>query len=223
MTTKDILSDAGDLLFRGNAYSKRGFTEFVLSRRPELGLEHVMSVYKPFRNIAFVSPDYQFADAVADSLRALGMAGAEKEYFERVKANDFITILPQVAETVEALTKVHGVGFYAASDSVFGGRHIEELLWKNGVAVTGAISSKDVGAMKPEPKFWEGALNRYGLRLESTAFVGHAYDEVSGAHGYGLLTVACFYDGKEDISFIPKERNIDEFGQLPKALGLVRP
>jgi FMN phosphatase YigB (HAD superfamily) len=221
MMVKNVLSDAGDLIFIGTAYSKKGFSKFV-QERCGLSKDKIIEIYKRFRDRAYVDSSYHFHDACRDALAELGLSEHEEEYFEHVRDTDTITILPQVKETIDELIS-QGVGFYVASDSVFGGKHIEDLLARHGVNVTGAISSKDVGAMKPSEEFWNGALEKYGLAKDDVVFLGHAYDELSGAHEFGFLTIACFYDGEEDISFIPEERNLKEFGELPKALDLTYP
>ncbi len=73
------------------------------------------------------------------------------------------------------------------------------------------ISSKEVGARKPDPEMYLRALNQVGVDPCDAVFVGHKKAEIDGAHEIGMKTIALNYDSGtladayvNDIREIPK-------------------
>ena len=73
------------------------------------------------------------------------------------------------------------------------------------------ISSKEVGARKPDPEMYQRALTQVGVDPCEAVFVGHKKAEIDGAHEIGMKTIALNYDPDtladayiNDIREIPK-------------------
>jgi putative hydrolase of the HAD superfamily len=56
------------------------------------------------------------------------------------------------------------------------------------------ISSKELGACKPESAIYLAALQQLGLSAKQAAFVGHKASELDGARAVGMKTIAFNYD-----------------------------
>ena len=56
------------------------------------------------------------------------------------------------------------------------------------------ISSKEIGARKPDPRLYQAALHQLGVTADQALFVGHKISELDGARAVGLKTVAFNYD-----------------------------
>ena len=56
------------------------------------------------------------------------------------------------------------------------------------------ISSKEVGARKPDPEMYQRALTQVGVDPCDAVFVGHKKAEIDGAHEIGMKTIALNYD-----------------------------
>lgn len=217
MASKIILSDIGDIIFKGVAYTKEGFYEFVKDKiqQPEdqaAKKEKILKTYIKYRDQAFVDKDYSYWQACQDALKELGLDHYYPAFLEYNNQKEGITILPQVKETLDAWLR-KGNQFYGVSDSVFGGSYIEQLLRSYRIKIK-VISSKDVGAIKPDKKFFDKALKLLGLESEEFIFLGHSYDELKGAHDLGFKVVAVNYDENDDLIFIPEEYRLKEFPNL---------
>jgi putative hydrolase of the HAD superfamily len=73
------------------------------------------------------------------------------------------------------------------------------------------ISSKEVGARKPDPEMYLRALHQVGVDPCDAVFVGHKKTEIDGAREIGMKTIALNYDSGtladayiNDIREIPK-------------------
>jgi putative hydrolase of the HAD superfamily len=71
------------------------------------------------------------------------------------------------------------------------------------------ISSKEIGARKPDPRLYQAALQQLGVSTEQAIFVGHKISELDGAHAVGLKTVAYNYDKSARADYY-----IDNFSDL---------
>lgn len=56
------------------------------------------------------------------------------------------------------------------------------------------ISSKEIGARKPDCLIYQEAFRKVGLSQEESVFVGHKASELSGARKAGMATIAFNYD-----------------------------
>ena len=74
---KTIISDAGDLIFQGKAYTKQGFYEFIKTKTSsslpaDAIKEKVINTYRFFRDRAFTDNEYSYWQACQDALTELG-------------------------------------------------------------------------------------------------------------------------------------------------------
>ena len=71
------------------------------------------------------------------------------------------------------------------------------------------VSSRNSGAIKPQPQAYRAVLDRWPLQAEEVAFVGHDGEELQGAAEAGLVTIAVFHDPSVEADW-----RIDEFTNL---------
>lgn len=220
---KAILSDAGDILFFGGGYTKEFFYNFVQRISQSNGhtlppREEVYRLYRKHRNRSFTERDYTYGEASREALRELGMEQYTEEYLALNRPSD-IYVAGQINETLQKI-RMQGLDFYIVSDADKAEADYWRMLERLGIkGVQGIVSSKDIGAMKPAPEFFDFALKKYELKLEEAIFIAHDYDELEGAHCYGFPTIiACSYDPADDLSFIPEERKCQEFKDVPGVL-----
>ena len=71
------------------------------------------------------------------------------------------------------------------------------------------ISSKEIGARKPDPRLYQAALHQLGVTADQALFVGHKISELDGARAVGLKTVAFNYD-----PFAQADYYIEHFSDL---------
>ncbi len=191
---KGILFDAGDIL-----YYRRGRGRLLAEFLAELGLrpaqenERAGQAARAFRQQAYcgeISRE-QYHESLlrlagvarpADIARGMQIMRAEEDdvhYFEGVpetlaalKAQGFLLgIVTDTAAPLHAkLDWFERGGFGACWDSI--------------------ISSRDVGARKPDPRMYRAALEQLGLEPGQALFVGHKAVELDGARAVGLMTAA---------------------------------
>ena len=74
------------------------------------------------------------------------------------------------------------------------------------------ITSKELGATKPNPAFFQGVLSRFNLSLDETAMIGNAYEkDITGAKSIGLKTI---FITTEQGEFLNADYVISCFGNL---------
>lgn len=133
--------------------------------------------------------------------QVLGMLGVDSQVerealFAKINAHsDQIRAIPGGREAVEGL-KGRGFVLGIVTDTIYPiGR---KMRWLNQVGVAEFIDvvacSTVVGAHKPDPAIYLNALRQAHMRPDEAAFVGHATDELEGAHSAGLVTVAVLHE-----------------------------
>ena len=74
------------------------------------------------------------------------------------------------------------------------------------------ITSKELGATKPSPAFFQGVLRRFELNLNETVMVGNDYEkDITGAKNIGLETI---FITTEQGEFLHADYVIPSFGNL---------
>ena len=63
------------------------------------------------------------------------------------------------------------------------------------------ISSRDIGARKPDPKIYHAALEQLGLQAEEAVFIGHKATELEGARAVGMKTIGFNYEENAKADF----------------------
>jgi HAD superfamily hydrolase (TIGR01509 family) len=204
MTIRGILFDAAGVFYRRtgptSAYVSKLLAERELS--PELPAQ-VWIRQKALRSQAKsgqLTPD-EYWD---QRLQMHGVADPEERRTLVDKINDYSDQVLPIPGGREALAGLKQRGFVLGivTDTIY---PIErKMRWLDRVGVAEFINvvacSTVVGAHKPNPTIYLDALQQAHLRPDESAFVGHAADELEGAHRAGLATVAVLYetDAKAD-------------------------
>jgi FMN phosphatase YigB (HAD superfamily) len=76
------------------------------------------------------------------------------------------------------------------------------------------VSSRNSGAVKPQPEAYQAAMDTWPLAPHEIAFVGHDADELHGAAQCGLATIALFHE-----PHVAADWRIDDFADLSQLLG----
>ena len=71
------------------------------------------------------------------------------------------------------------------------------------------VSSRNCGAIKPQPGAYRAVLDRWQFDPAEVAFVGHDVEELSGAANVGLSTIAVFHEPQ-----VVADWRLDDFPQL---------
>lgn len=220
---KAVLSDGGHILYdeseHKNAFlsyladlKERGFEKTVAS----IDVNKFRKVYAENKLRAYQEPSYDRSRAYRDTLDQIGVGELFDPLMSWIKQRKKVKkkLNPYVKETVQKLQK-KGIDFIVLSDAFRSGEELREKLSNMGLneGVTDVISSKDLGYCKPDKRFFDYALKKYGLRREEVVFVAHDLDELEGAHKLGLPTVALNYDLK-DLPYMGYSTKINNFGDL---------
>ncbi len=214
---KAVLSDGGDILFTTS--TTNALYNFIAKRR-ELSYPEFRTSFERFREKANTEPEYSMDQAVEDYLFSIGLGGLADIYRTSQEREDLKThrgrrVIDGVASTLKTLKQMD-IPYIVLTDASLPANRLMEQLSALGLEglVADIISSKDLGVQKPDPVFFDFALKKHRLRKEEVLFVAHDYDELRGAHDYGLETVAFNYDPTLDLSFIPEDNKIPEFREL---------
>jgi putative hydrolase of the HAD superfamily len=190
-----FLFDAGDVLYYRPRRGQK-FNEFLA----QLGLDAANASKAEKDSLAhqayqgLISQD-QYREAL---VRLYGVT--ELEQIERGKQaiaseDDDVQFFPGVAETLVNLKKM---GYLLGIITDTANSVSTKLSWfeKGGFGHVwdSIISSKEIGARKPNPRLYQAALQQLGVSTEQAVFVGHKISELDGAHTVGLKTVAFNYD-----------------------------
>jgi FMN phosphatase YigB (HAD superfamily) len=110
--------------------------------------------------------------------------------------------LPDVSEVFRAL-KQRGFLLGVISNTMYPLRWKMWWLRRAGVArfIDITSSSTEVHAAKPDPAIYLDALARATMRASEAAFVGHDDDELIGARGVGMVTVAVRPEGGTIVDY----------------------
>jgi HAD superfamily hydrolase (TIGR01509 family) len=198
MVVRGILFDAAGVFY----YRTRPTSDYVASLLEERGFPHRLSAedwnrQKVIRSQAKrgqITPD-EYWD---QRLQMHGVADAEERRTLVAKINGFSDQVIPIPGGREALASLQQRGFVLGivTDTIY---PIErKMRWLRQIGVDEFIDvvacSTDVGAHKPDPAIYLNALQQVGLTPDESAFVGHAADELEGAHRAGLATVAVLYE-----------------------------
>ncbi len=137
-----------------------------------------------------------------------------------------VTAVDGAAEALEALRVEHCV-IVATNAEESGARDVRAALARVGLAdlVDDVVSSRDVGAAKPDPFFFRAALlraGRYGvpLRARDAVMVGDSWpNDVEGARRAGLRAI--WFNRAREVrpaGAAPPDAEITRLADLPRAL-----
>ena len=205
-----FLFDAGDVLYYRPRRGQQ-FNEFLA----QLGLDTAKTGKAERDSLAhqayqgLISQD-QYREAL---VRLYGVT--EPEQIERGKQaiaseDDDVQFFPGVAETLVNLKKM---GYMLGIITDTANSVSTKLRWfeKGGFGHVwdSIISSKEIGARKPDPRLYQAALQQLGINSNQAIFVGHKVTELDGAHAVGIKTVAFNYDRTAQADYY-----IEDFADL---------
>lgn len=213
-----LLTDGGYILYDdmpGKLAIWRAYASFA-----SLPWDEFRVRFKPFRDRAMVEAAYGIADAMRDLAASLGL-GDRWDEIERARQPASREARPGVVETLRRL-RARGIPVIVVSDSMDGADRLAEkydqTLGLRGL-LAGIVSSRDVGAQKPDPRFWVAALAKLAdvraapVDPAEVVFVGHDVEEITGAWEFGLRAVACYYNGPA-LPFLAREEVLLEFSDV---------
>jgi putative hydrolase of the HAD superfamily len=193
---KAILFDAGDILYhRPEKYKE--FGEFLQSLKLSPEYDRVMVEKESLAHKAYrgqISQDH-YREAI---VRLCGVT--QPDLVERGKKilddeDNNISFFDGIPETLKKL-KEQGYLLGVITDTA-SPLHVK-LNWFErggfGDVWDSIISSKELGARKPESQLYLAALHQLGLTAQQAIFVGHKAIELDGARSVGLKTVAFNHD-----------------------------
>jgi HAD superfamily hydrolase (TIGR01509 family) len=198
MAIRGILFDAAGVFYRRTGPTSAYVARLLVERGfpPRLPAED-WTRQKALRSRAKsgrLSPD-EYWD---QRLQMHGVDDAEERRALVAKINDYSDQVLPIPGGREALAGLKQRGFLLGivTDTIY---PIErKMRWLDQVGVAEFIDvvacSTAVGAHKPAPAIYLHALQQAGLTPKESAFVGHAADELQGAHRAGLATVAVLYE-----------------------------
>ncbi len=190
-----VLFDAGDILYRrpdkGSAF-KAFLEELAPVATNEVAAEKEVLTQQAYRG------EIDQDEFWEGQLRLLGID--QPELIARGKQalqedNNRLVFMEGVQETLMAL-KARGYLLGIVTDTA-NPMHVKLRWFENGGIGNvwdAIISSKEVGARKPDPQIYEAALKQLGTPPERAVFVGHKVSELEGACAVGMQTIAFNYE-----------------------------
>jgi HAD superfamily hydrolase (TIGR01509 family) len=213
---KAILSDGGNILFSDRG-TKRAEYEKINKHIPQLSYEEFYAGFRKFKTMAQTLPNYNLDDGLRDYLTEIGHAEIY-EIIKNEKSEKKGGQMELIKNVKETLQKIHeaGVPFIILTDATKKGSELKPFLAKLGIEeyVTEMVSSKDVGVIKPDERFFATILEKYGLKKEEVVFIAHDDDELRGACNLGIPVIAFNYESTQDLSYIPEGQKIKDFSEL---------
>jgi len=202
-----LLFDMGDVLYDATFWRR-----WLLRVLSQLG---VHTSYRSFFHIwdhDFLDDVYrgrrEFCEAFQAFLLSVGLSPGQIDEVEaacqarRSEWERNARLLPGVKPT---LAKLHaaGVTMGVLSDSKYPAAVLGERLERLGLGgmFHTVVSSLDLKRIKPDPVCYRAALRAMELAADRVAFVGHDSEELAGAAGVGMPTIAFNYDAdaKADV------------------------
>lgn len=219
---KTVLSDAGNTLF-DDSYDQRDKIETLGTLLAESGrkfsYDDVHQYFRPYRYLAQTVISEE--DSVNRFLAYYGSSATFHDYQARKKSPMERQLFEGVTETMEAIRRM-GISFYVMTDSAQKGQQLEKSLEEMIIRqleergrynpnfsfndyVNGIVSSKDVGAKKPAPEFFDFVLRlQKGKPIDrkEALFISHESIEIFGAANLGIPTIAYNYRQENDADDI---------------------
>ena len=214
---KAVVFDMGDILFDATPW-RRKVAAHLASRGVDIDYKRLVPLWE-HALVPVYTGKRPYWDAFRDFVGARGLDAAEVELAES-EARRFAS---EVKERVlfdgvaDTLAKLHESGLRLAvlSDTESTESVVRRRLEKLGVSpyFEAAVTSFDLGYVKPMPEAFQAALDRIGCSKDEAAFVAHDVDELEGAMAFGLYTVAYNYEPGA-----PANRHLEHFSELVEAV-----
>jgi len=202
LKARAILFDAGDILYF-RPYMGRRFTAFLKGLTIDT-IEDPAADKEALRQRAYqgeINQD-QYREAI---LRLYGITQPEhivrgKQILE--EEENAVQFFDGVKETLNTL-KEQGYLLGIVTDTAQP-VHVK-LGWFEqagfGDVWDSIITSREIGARKPDPTIYNAALRQLGVTAQEAVFVGHKASELEGARAVGMTTIALNYEETAKADF----------------------
>lgn len=213
-----ICSDAGGILFDDTTGS--GVLYNYIGSLTNRTIRQVKDDFKPWRERSQSEPGYSTRKAWQDYLAHIQLPkNVVNEFMGMYQTNwNRLPPFPGVKETLAELAK-RGVPFVILTDTANTAEEMDKKFrneFNITEGITGIVSSKDIGVTKPHKRFFDIAIDRFGLQGKDIIFLSHDYEELLGAHCYGYPVLALNYRKDDNLGFIPPERKLNKFEDILK-------
>ncbi len=225
MKTRAILSDAGGILFDDHPAKLKEYSFLSQNLDQAPSYREFMDAYHSHKQKAQTNPDYSKNQAFLEYLTSLGLERLREDFLKysrdydlKLKEQASELVFPGTRETLREL-KNKSIEFIVLTDATRSARQsIEDFYQPAGLSeyFTDIIASSDIGVKKPNPLFFQYALDKHKLKVEESFFVAHDWDEIKGGHDFGLKVVAYRYktEIESKIDELEHCRKIKEFKDL---------
>ncbi|MFC1723133.1 HAD family hydrolase [Nanoarchaeota archaeon] len=200
---KKIITDGWGVWVNSKGHSTKSFLDYA--DRQSLSMrEEIVTIYDTHRNRSYTDPDYSYEDAIRDVCKELDIDA--DAFLEENSRHTTTELAPGAKESLQQLHE-QGVEIYFLTDFDRPTSHVEGILEDLGIRkyFAAVISSKDVGHTKPSSETFAYVHDTYGLDQGNSVFLGHALDELEGAHQLGFPTVAVFYEPDDPLDFVDRK------------------
>jgi HAD superfamily hydrolase (TIGR01509 family) len=207
-------------------YDATGWRRWLLQVLQRLGLHtHYRCLFHVWEK-DYLRPVHRgerdLCDALRSFLQALGLSRGQIEEVATtcqarcLRWESETLLLPGVKSTLRRLA-AGGIPLAVVCDSEHPSDVLRDQLERMGLddILTGVISSRDLGHIKPDPVCYETALEAIGLHACQAAFVGHDADELAGASRLGMQTIAFNPSGDVEADVL-----LTRFAELSELIAL---
>ena len=149
-------------------------------------------------------PFYLHRDLFRDTFRLfakeLGREASEThlDWFEAALRNALVDNMVLREDCLDTLRRLHERGLYLSIVSNIDDDHLVPMVERSGLAqvLDHWTSSEEARSCKPDPRFFELALEKARCRAQDVLFVGDSSEhDVQGAKGVGMTTVLLAEEG----------------------------
>jgi len=214
---KNVIFDAGDLLFKSTEYRMGAFESVLRQFKISVTKEKLKTQWDIARKTALIGKE-SHNKALENFFRGMGINkdmrlafAIFKDYYSSGKYKLYRGVIP----TLKHL-KSKGFKTGILTDTVFTGKNRRALYnkLKMGRYIDKVASSHDIHAAKPNPKAFSTILKMMHAKKQNSVFVAHAKDEIDGAKRFGLTTIGFNLDKGAKADFSAKN-----FSDIIKIIG----
>ncbi len=196
MTCKAVLYDLGDIFFEAHYWREWNYTELRTLGCFVGSFAEFYDEYDSFLEEVYTTESLEtYESAFTKFLLHAGVpdraAFTARSFAKKKEFEDNRVLFDGVKET---LIYVHSKAMknVIITDNESGEEEVRNtILSKHFIDqfIDLIVTSKDVGATKPDPKIFFHALARLDMKPSEVLFVGHDRDELEGAAAIGIATV----------------------------------
>jgi HAD superfamily hydrolase (TIGR01549 family) len=188
--------DLGDVLFEAHYWREWNFHELVALGYFSGNFAEFYDVYDSFlERIYRCDPKETYERTFDKFLHHIGFADngtfTERSLKKKKEFEDTRTLYDGVKETLLYFHE-RGIKNVIITDNESNEEAIRNTIiskYSINQCIDHIVTSRDVGATKPDPKIFLCALHQLAMKGSDVLFVGHDRDELEGAAKIGLVTV----------------------------------